>query len=84
MRLLLTEHKKIDIFELQIPGAPYEQNITDPKVRVIFEDGKFSECQYHFNGSYTLEMWKILDELAGFISRKQDEFKNTSSMAGKS
>jgi len=84
MRLLLTEHKKIDIFELHIPNAPYERKITDSTVTVKFEGGKFTGCQYHFDGPYTFEMWLILEELAGFISRKQDEFKNTSPMAGKS
>lgn len=37
------------------------------RVEIIFEDGKFSHCNFPFRGTYTRQQWDILGDIADKI-----------------
>jgi hypothetical protein len=39
------------------------------KVVIVFENGKFSRCDFPFRGTYTREQWSMLAEIESEIHR---------------
>jgi len=39
------------------------------KVVIVFENGKFSRCDFPFRGTYTREQWSMLAEIENEIHR---------------
>jgi len=45
------------------------------EAKIIFIEGKFNRCEYNLTGTYNLEDWKFLGEVAQEIQRLVSEKK---------
>lgn len=51
----------------------YFKSKTLGEIEIIFENGKFFNCIYHFSGNYSREQWRELAEIEAKITELESK-----------
>jgi len=63
--------RSITEYHFQLTSDTAAPNYPDTlgKVLIVFENGKFSRCDFPFKGTYNREQWSMLAEIENEIHR---------------
>ena len=71
MIIKLKSTRNFTEYHFQLSSGSESPNYPDTlgKVLIIFENGKFSRCDFPFKGTYNREQWSMLAEIENEIHR---------------